>query len=163
MKPKILNTQIVSILTPLIEQEYRHFYTYRSAANYCRGAGFMKAASFYDSEAKEEAEHSEKLQKFLVDWNVIPVLLPIAAPEVFTSLVGTIETAYTNEYHLYELYEEVSAKAIELDACVFDFLKEFRDIQASTVAEYSDRLNLLSGCSTDDKFQLLMLEDKLFS
>jgi ferritin len=162
MKPKTLNSKVSELLTPLIAQEYAHFYNYKASANYCRGVGFMKAAAFYETEAKEEAEHSERLQRFLTDWNVTIDLPSIKSPEVFASLPETIESAYKREYDLYEKYEEVSASVIDMDVCVFDFLRQFRDIQTSTVAEYSDKLNLLEGVEPT-KLNLLLLEDKLFT
>lgn len=162
MTPKKLNSKIVAILQPLIEQEYIHFYAYKSSANYCRGAGFMKAAEFYEEESKEEAGHAAMLQKFLTDWNVTFGLPAIAPAPAFTSLVQTIEQAYTREYDLYEKYEQASAAVLEMDTTVFDFLCQFRKIQQDTVAEYSDKLNMIEGCNTDSKFEMLMVEEKLF-
>jgi hypothetical protein len=48
------------------------------------------------------------------------------------------------------------------DLCVFDFLQEFRKIQKDSVAEYSDKLNMLEGVDAKDKFNMLLLEKKLF-
>jgi len=48
------------------------------------------------------------------------------------------------------------------DLCVFDFLQEFRMLQKQSVAEYSDKLNMLEGVDGKDKFKLLLLEKKLF-
>jgi hypothetical protein len=45
---------------------------------------------------------------------------------------------------------------------VFDFLQQFRTIQTQSVAEYSDMINMLEGVNVNDKFQMLMLEKKLF-
>jgi ferritin len=162
MKPKSLNAKIVSLLTPLISEEYKHFYNYKASANWCRGVGFMKAAEAYENEALEEAEHSARLQAFLTDWNVTFELPVIEPPDEVKSLVQTIESAYAREYQLYEKYEDVSCKMCEMDTCVFDFLQQFRKIQMDTVAEYSDKLNLLQDVE-DTKFNLLLLEDKLFS
>lgn len=162
MKPKQLNSKISAILTPLIAQEYSHFYAYKASANYARGEGFMKAAEFYENEAKEEAEHSAELQAYLTDWNVTFDLPVIQTPDQFTSLLQTIEGAYSRELALYELYESVSAQVFEMDTCVFDFLAKFRAIQSSTVAEYSDKLNTLAGVDPT-KFNMLLIEPLLFS
>jgi ferritin len=50
----------------------------------------------------------------------------------------------------------------EGDVCTFDFLQFFRTEQTAAVAEYSDMLNMLEGPDTASKFELLMLEEKLF-
>jgi hypothetical protein len=49
-----------------------------------------------------------------------------------------------------------------MDLCTFDFLQQFRLIQTKSVAEYSDKLNLLEDVDGKDKFKLLLLEEKLF-
>ena len=67
------------------------------------------------------------------------------------------------EYNLYADYEDTSGKVFKTgDLCVFDFLQQFRTIQTESVAQYSDMMNMLEGVKTDDKFQMLMLEKKLF-
>jgi hypothetical protein len=65
------------------------------------------------------------------------------------------------EYDLYEAYEETSKKLFNMDLCTFDFLQQFRLIQTKSVAEYSDKLNMLEGVK-GDKFEMLLLEKKLF-
>jgi hypothetical protein len=76
--------------------------------------------------------------------------------------VEVLEEAYKIEYDLYEAYEETSKKLFEIDLCVFDFLQPLRLIQNKSVAEYSDKLNLLEGVEGTDKFKALLLEEKLF-
>ena len=78
-------------------------------------------------------------------------------------LAEIIEKAYDLEYNLYVEYEETSAKIFKTgDICVFDFLQKYRTIQTQSVAEYSDKINMLDGVNVGDKFQMLMLEKKLF-
>jgi hypothetical protein len=89
-------------------------------------------------------------------------------------LTATIEEAYKFEYKLYEDYEDTSAKVFESgDVCTFDFLEQFRTIQRVTVAEYSDKLNMLEGVVDEPaekgekperecKFEMLTIEEKLF-
>ena len=64
---------------------------------------------------------------------------------------------------MYEEYEDTSMKIFKTgDLCVFDFLQKYRTIQKESVAEYSDKINMLEGVNTKSKFELLMLEKKLF-
>ena len=71
--------------------------------------------------------------------------------------------AYDIEYKLYEDYENDSVKIFELgDICTFDLLQFFRGVQTKSVAEYSDMINMLEGVNLNSKFELLMLEKKLF-
>jgi len=67
------------------------------------------------------------------------------------------------EYKLYEAYEETSMRIFKIgDLCVFDFLQSYRVGQKESVAEYSDKLNMLEGTNELSKFEMLMLEKKLF-
>jgi hypothetical protein len=66
------------------------------------------------------------------------------------------------EYALYEDYEGTSMEMFKKDLCVFDFLQQFRMLQKQSVAEYSDKLNILEGVDAKDKFNMLLLEKKLF-
>lgn len=162
MKPHKLEKQVVDLLIPRIQDEYSASYFYQAAHNWCADKGFFKAAAFFKEESGDEIEHAQTIQKYIVDWNVQPTLLQIPAPPTFTSLVDIIEKAYGIEYDLYEKYEDDSMKALALpDPCTFDFLQQFRSIQQKSVAEYSDKLNILEGVEPT-KINLLLIEEKLF-
>lgn len=163
MKPNKLIREAVELITPRISDEYKAMYFYRSAANWCRDEGFFKAAEYFEHESKEELEHSEGLQKYLVDWNVLPDLPKIEKPQTFSSLMEIIESAYKMEYDLYEAYEETSMKILDIpDPCSFDFLQKYRMIQTESVANYADKLNMLNGVEPT-KINLLLIEKKLFT
>jgi len=161
---KTLEPSIVAILLPRLQDEFNAYYFYRAASNWCKSVGFNLAATYFAKESEDELSHAKKIEQFLVDWNVIPALPPINTPILnFTSLGDVINQSYSIEYSLYADYEEDSVKILKTgDICVFDFLKEFRDIQVKSVAEYSDMLNLLQGVNVDGKFEMLLIEEKLF-
>lgn len=161
--PEKLQSSIVKLLTDRISDEHKAFYFYRAASNWCKDKGFFKASAFFQTEATDELEHSKKLQDYLVDWNVVPELPTIESPaEDFSSLVEIIEKAYDIEYALYEEYEDISMTIFKMpDPCTFDFLQEFRTIQRTSVAEYSDKLNVLNGVEPT-KINLLLIEKNLF-
>lgn len=175
IKPKQLPEEIVSLLMPRLKDELTQYARYTAMANWCRGVGFEKAAVFYEKDASEELTHAKTIQKFLVDWNVTVDYPAIPSPKTtFDSLTATIEEAYEFEYKLYEDYEETSARVFEAgDMCTFDFLQQYRTIQRTTVAEYSDKLNMLEGVVDKEpeegeeperecKVDMLLLEEKLF-
>lgn len=160
---KKLEKGIVDLLLPRIKDEYKAFYFYRAASNWCKDKGFFIAAKYYQAESEDELEHSNKLQDYIVDWNVLPALSTIEGPAIeFKSLVEIIEKSYDLEYDLYEQYEDVSMKILEYpDACTWDFLQFFRTIQRESVAAVSDKLNVLDGVEPT-KINLLLLEKNLF-
>lgn len=163
-KPIKLDSAIVKILESRLSDEYTASFFYRDAANFLRGIGFFKAADYYEKESADELVHAKGIENFLVDWNVHPSIPSIEYQDNgFGSLDDVLSAAYVLEYQLYESYEKDSVKIFGTgDLCVFDFLQKYRTIQAKSVAEASDKLNMLEGCDCDNKFELLLLEDKLF-
>jgi len=163
MKPHSLDKGVVDLLAPRHLDEMDAFYFYRAASNWCQGVGYFKAAAFFAAESQDELEHAGKIEKDLVDWNITVPLPSVPKPQVdFSGLLEVLEEAYKIEYDLYEAYEETSKKLFNMDLCTFDFLQQFRLIQTKSVAEYSDKLNLLEDVDGKDKFKLLLLEEKLF-
>jgi ferritin len=163
MKPYSLDKGVVDLLAPRHLDEMDAFYFYRAASNWCQGVGYFKAAAFFAAESQDELEHAAKIEKYLVDWNITVPLPTVPKPRVdFSGLLEVLEEAYKIEYDLYEAYEDTSKKLFNMDLCTFDFLQQFRLIQTKSVAEYSDKLNLLEDVDGKDKFKLLLLEEKLF-
>ena len=164
LKPEKLSQDVVSLLLPRLKDEFGAFYYYRSATNWCQNVGYFKASEFFKQESEDELGHAKKIESYLVDWNITPDLPAILKPELkFDNLLDVIEQAYKMEFALYEAYEETSSKIFKIgDLCVFDFLQEFRSLQKQAVAEYSDKLNMLDGIDPRSKFEMLMLEKKLF-
>lgn len=164
-KPNQLPEEIVTMLLPRLADEFKASYMYRAISNWCKNVGFNIAADYFGKESDDELIHAKKIENFLTDWNV-SFALPTAqsAPKSdFKSLCDVIDMAYNAEYQLYESYEETSAKIFKTgDICAFDFLQQFRSIQTKSVAEYSDMLNMLEGCNCDSKFEMLLLEERLF-
>jgi len=163
-KPVKLSKDVVNLLLPRLKNEYEAFYFYNAASNYCKNVGYEIAAEYFAKESKDELEHAKFLEDFLVGWNVIPELPKIDVPQLmFKSLVEVIEKSYEIEFDLYEDYEKTASDILKLgDISVFDMLKKYLEIQTKSVAEYSDMLNILEGCNESSKFELLMLEKKLF-
>lgn len=162
--PNKLDSKIVSLLQTRLKFEYNHHYFYQSASNWCKNVGFKLAGSYFENESTEELEHARKLQQYLVDWNVTPIIPNADMPKFeFKNLADVIQSAYDTEYSVYTEYEDVSSKIFDMgDICTFDFLSFFRNVQKEAVFTYSDMINLLEGSDIKDKFQMLLLEEKLF-
>lgn len=157
--PKSLIDEVVKILSLRIEDEYAAHYFYQNAANWCNGVGYLKAGAFFAKEAATELEHSQILQKYLVDWNIQPKLPAVPTEATFTSLVDVIEQAYDLEYDLLNKYTEDSRLLFGIDLITFDFLGQFRNTQTQSVIEYSDLLNALTLIDIDSRLDLLHFEE----
>lgn len=162
MKPKTLPPNSVSVLQARLSDEYAAYYHYNALGNWCKNVGYNKAAEFFLSESADELTHAKKIENYLIDWNVIPDMPEIMQPKtVFKSLVEGIEDSYSLEWNLYEDYEKDGMKMMASDLCTFNLIQELLNIQVKSVAEYSDKLNMLEGVDTS-KTNLLLLEKKLF-
>jgi len=162
MTPKKLPSEVTNLLNERISDEYEAHYFYRQVSNTLENLGYVKAAAFFKNEASDELIHAEGLQKYLVDWNNMPVLAPVSSPQKVTGLVDAIEKAYQIEYDLYESYEETSKVMMSKDLCTFVFLQEYMNIQRKSVAEYATLLNQLELIDKSDKNWVFNFEREIF-
>jgi ferritin len=160
--PKTLADASVKILTDRLGDEYTAHYFYRNATNWCAGIGYLKAAAFFAQEAENELDHAKGLQKYLVDWNVMPLLPSIKPNITFSDLIDIINKAYALEYALFESYNRDSKQLFDTDLTTFDFLTTYRTGQTESVIEYSDLLNAAELVNTDNKFEILYFEQTYF-
>ena len=161
--PKMLNEDVIAHLNSALADEYTAHYFYRGASNWCQGVAYKSAAAFFAKEAATELEHAEKLQKYLVDWNVLPTLPAVKFSGNFSSLIDVVNKSYTIEYSLGDKYNEMSAKLFTQHLPTFDFLQEFRTIQVESIAEYSDLLNAAQLIDVNSKLDLLHYEERYFN
>lgn len=160
--PKTLADASVKILTDRLGDEYTAHYFYRNATNWCAGIGYLKAAAFFAQEAENELDHAKGLQKYLVDWNVMPLLPSIKPNVTFSDLIDIINKAYALEYALFESYNRDSKQLFDTDLTTFDFLTTYRTGQTESVIEYSDLLNAAELVNIDNKFEILYFEQTYF-
>jgi len=160
--PKKLSDASVSILNDRLRDEYAAHYFYRNAHNWCAGEGYLKAAAFFAEEAESELEHAKGIQKYLVDWNIHPTMPSIKSALSFSNLIDIVNKAYTIEYALFESYNKNSADVFTSDLATFDFLTDYRKIQTTSVAEYSDLLNAANLIDVSNNFEILYFEQTYF-
>jgi ferritin len=163
-KPLKLNKEIVNLIMPRHSDEMTAFMFYRNAANWCQNEGFFLAAKFFNEESADELKHAKIWEDYLTSWNVMPQIGDVEEQDVsYKSLSGLIESAYDIEKTLYDSYEQTTSDVLATgDMCTFFFLAQFNEIQRTSMSLYSDMINILTGTEEDSKFELLMLEEKLF-
>lgn len=164
MKLQKLRKETFLLLQSRLQDEYNAFYFYRSAANWFENKGYFKAAKFCKAESDDELNHAKKIEEYMVNWNMTPLLPNIETPVLeFKDPVDFIEQAYEIEFDLYQAYELVAGKLFKAeDLGAFKFIQEFIQIQNNSVAEYSDKMNITEGTNRGSKFEMLMLEENLF-
>ena len=160
--PNTLSPEIVKILIERIKDEYTAHYFYRNASNWCKDKAYNKAAAFFAAEASSELEHAEKIQNYLVNWNVMPIIPPVKMIPSFTNLIDIINKAYQLEYDLFTQYNSNSASVFSVDLATFDFLQELRQIQTTSIAEYADLLNAAQLINVFNNFEVLYFEQTYF-
>lgn len=163
-EPKLykLPSKTITILTERLKNEYEAHYFYRAATNWCKDMNYKKAAAYFEKEASDELVHAEKLQEYMTDFNIIPQIPKADTKHTFSSLIDIIYGAYKIELSLMNEYNKDSHSVFTDDITTFDFLGEFREIQKSSVVEYSDLINATNLIDKTDKFQILYFEQTYF-
>jgi ferritin len=160
--PRKLPGEVEKILNERIGDEYKAYFFYRNAANWCKGANYKKAASFFESEAAGELEHSKGLQDYLTQWNLYPIIPQTETSHNFTNLLDIISQAYELEYNLLEKYSGDQKTICEIHPATFNFIQKYVDIQNKEVEEYSDLLNAVELINTENKLDVLYFENNYF-
>jgi ferritin len=157
-----LNPKVIKILTNRIKDEYTAHYYYRAASNWCQDMNYKKAAEFFKNEADDELEHAKKIQEYMVDFNIQPVIPNAPTKHNFDNLIDIVHGAYKMELGLMLAYNKNSQSIFTSDITTFDFLTEFREIQKGAVIEYNDLINATNLVDKTDKFQVLYFEQTYF-
>jgi ferritin len=157
-----INPKVIKILTDRIKDEYTAHYYYRAAANWCQDMNYKKAAEFFSNEADDELEHAKKIQEYMVDFNIQPVIPNAPTKHSFENLIDIVHGAYEMELGLMKAYNKDSQSLFTSDITTFDFLTEFRVIQKGAVVEYNDLINATNLVDKTDKFQVLYFEQTYF-
>lgn len=154
-----LPPDIVKILNARLQDEYNAERFYVAASIWCDLNGFPLTSDAMVDEYHDERKHQHKLQKHASDWGVM-LSLPSEIPTpTFTSWNDIIKQAYDMELALWTKYNADAYKVMEYPSC-YKFLQKFIAIQDESVVYYADIIKMAGGIS--DKFQLLMLEKKIF-
>lgn len=158
MKKNLLSSKVENKLNELIGQELHAMYTYVAAANWCQDNGYLKAYDFFLGESKDEKEHSEILQKYMLDMGACPELDDIDTPEIDCDcLSGLIYQALEMETELGKKYSKFASELASEDFMTLTKIQEFIKIQTESIGFYGDVCSAGEGLSKD-KFQQLMLE-----
>jgi ferritin len=158
MKNNLLSAHVESKLNELIGQELHAMYTYVAAANWCQENGYLRAYDFFLGESKDEKEHSEILQKYMLDMGSCPELDDIDMPEAdYECLNCVIEAALEMETALGKMYSEFASDIMSEDFMTLTKIQDFIKIQTDAIGFYGDICAAGEGLSSD-KFQQLMLE-----
>ena len=157
-----LGAKTIKMITDRIKDEYTAHYYYRAASNWCQDMNYKKAAEFFKNEAIDELTHAEKLQEYMVDFNIQPEIPQAPTKHEFSNLIDIVHGAYKMELGLMKEYNKNSQDLFAEDITTFDFLTEFREIQKGAVVEYNDLINASNLIDKKDKFQVLYFENTYF-
>jgi hypothetical protein len=141
--PKTLDGSIVSAMEARLKDEYTAHLIYKNAANWCKNVGYVKAAAFFEAEAADELTHAQKLQDYMIQWNVLPQIPVATIPNTNKSLIDCINRAYTFEYNLLQSYSQIQLEVEGMHPATFNFIQEFVDIQNHSDGVFSDLLNAI--------------------
>ena len=162
LSPRTLSPEVAELLMERLGDEYTAHYFYRNASNWCTDKAYFNAAAFFAAEASSELQHAEKIQTYLLGWNILPTIPPVKMVPIFSTLIDIVNKAYVLEYNLLTNYNTDSRLIFQIDLNTFDFLQELRTNQNTAVAEYSDLLNAAQLVNVENNFEVLYYEGKYF-
>ena len=157
-----LSSKVVKILNDRIKDEYTAHYYYRAASNWCQDMNYKKAAEFFKAEAEDELGHAQKIEEYMVDFNIQPDIQQAPTKHSFDNLIDIVHGAYKMELALMKEYNKDSQSLFNDDITTFDFLTKYRKIQKDAVIEYNDLVNATNLVDKKDKFQVLYFEQTYF-
>jgi ferritin len=161
MTNKLLSSKVEGKVNQLIAEELRAMYTYVAAANWCQENGYLNAYDYFISESKDEKEHSEILQKYVLDMGCVPELFDIdAPPSDYKTLSDVLYAAKEMETELGKKYSKTASEILTDDFMTVTKLQEFIVKQTESIGFYGDICAVADGLSKD-KYQQLMLEEIL--
>lgn len=162
MKKKLLSSKVEANLNDLVSEELNAMYTYVAAANWCQDNGYLRAYDFFIGESKEEKEHSEALQKYILDMGCLPELYELDEPKSeYSSLTEVIHSALEMESRLGKKYSKYAIECSPEDFITVTKLQEFIKIQTEAIGFYGDICATAQGLNVKSKFEQLMLEKVL--
>lgn len=162
VNPKKLSDEVLKILNERLGDEYTAYFFYINAANWCKDANYKKASAFFENESIAELEHAKKIQNYITQWNLIPIIPQVITTYEFKSLIDIINKAYELEFGLLEKYSYNQIELSQLHPPTFNFIQKYVDIQNGEVEEYSDYLNALALINSENRLDLLYFENNYF-
>lgn len=162
LKPNTLSPEVEAMLNEDLGEEYKAYFFYRNAANWCKGVNYAKAAAFFDGEAAAELTHAQGIQDYLTQWNLIPQIPQVQTIVPFESLQDIVTKAYNLEFNLLQKYSADQQSLLTLHPATFNFIQTYVNYQVEEVAEYSDLLNALELIDTNNRLDVLYFENQYF-
>lgn len=127
MELRKLNERVDKLVNFNLNVELNSSYKYLALAGWCYNNGYLKAFKKYMQYSKEEKEHAEKVQMYLLDKNCTPI---ITGTEDFTTMIkevkgilDVLEKSYEHECYVTDKYRKL------IEVC-----KEVKDEQTYTLA-----------------------------
>jgi len=161
-KYKMLSKNIERLINEQINKEIFSAYLYLEMANHYGEQGLQGFKKWFDKQAKEELEHAEKFNNYLVDEGAHVVLKPIAAPEkVYANNKEPLDYQLAHEQFVTASINTIYEAALkENDHRTVLFLNWFiteQQEEEETAADLIHKYELLGG----DKKGLYMLDLEL--
>lgn len=157
-----LKEPIKKFLNTLIKAELIASQLYRAMAAWCEYTGYDGAAKFYYEQYKEEREHMDKVYKYILDRDCLPITPPCPpSPDNFDSVLDVVQRAYEHEVMVTETYNELAGLCHkENDFVTLQLVNEFLSEQVEEEASQMRFLDRIEAMTKDGAGMILI--DKEF-
>lgn len=157
-RPSRLKEPIKKFLQTLIKAELIASQLYRSMAAWCEFVGYDGAATFYYNQYKEEREHMDKVYKYLLDRDCMPITPPCPpSPDNYDSVLDVVQRAYEHEVMVTETYNELAQLCHkEGDFVTLQFANDFLSEQIEEEASQMRFLDRIEAMTNDGAGMILI-------
>lgn len=159
---KKISTDLIDGLNKQITAEFESAYLYLAMADYLHAQNFDGMARWFKKQADEEKRHGLKINDFLIERGVTPVLGEIKAPKKeWDDIISLFDDAYRHECAVSDMIYDLVAQGMEdRDFASLSFLQWFVDEQ---VEEETQSLSLLKKVHLTDEIAagLMVLDQQM--
>lgn len=135
-----MSEKVLDMINDQMTFEMQSAFEYKAMEIYAKDEGFDGFANWYHEQAKEEVEHAEKMENFLVEVGYKPVYKTLEEPSnEFEDLLDLTKKALAHEKEVTRRIHEIAKAArAEEDEIVISFIKWYIDEQVEEEDTFED-------------------------
>lgn len=162
---EMISTSLLNMLNERIKLEEESSRLYGSMSYWFEKNGFFGGSKLWHKYSHEEHEHADKIRKFLLDLDYLPVTQSLDQPiNNFIDLKDVLTQTYEHELILTKVYMELAdAAMLERNYAVFGFAQEFVKEQVEELAKTQAHLDRYETFVKDGCTSCMYLLDNEFA
>lgn len=162
---ELISTSLINLLNTRIKEEEESSRLYGSMSYWLEKNGFFGAAKLWHEYSHEEHEHADKVRKFLLDLDYLPVTQSLEQPiNNFLGLKDVLTQSYEHELKITKSCMELADAAMsERNYMVYGLAQWFVTEQVEELAKTKGHLDRYETFVKDNDLASMYLLDNEFN